>query len=399
MREKNKNGGYVFFNKQRKNWSAQYYDFNTSKGKNVLKTKSFKTEEEANKFLGTIMYQKMDPLYIEHNGIPLGEFMKAMLKRRFDFNQISGTQYRRVLQTITQIEKIPLGRKLIDQITSDEVQAYMNSFKHLSNSSIDKIFNQLNQAFISALNKGYILKNPMINVIKPRSQKPDKEVRALTFEEQQLFTDYLLERGVNKCKYKNVFLIQMYMGLRVGETLALTTHDINLKRKKMNIYRTLTVDENGMVIMGTRTKTYAGKRLIPIPDFMMPHIIEQMKIANNQDDNPEKLLFKPDNKRYTYRGSVNDELKRLLKRHFGIGDISTHSLRHTYGTRCIEAGMAPVVVQKLMGHTDVGITLNTYTSVFDKFKEKEIDKMNQYFLEEKMIDPKYTLSEYNDLEQ
>ena len=42
----------------------------------------------------------------------------------------------------------------------------------------------------------------------------------------------------------------MYMGLRVGETLALTTHDIDLKNKKIKIHRTLTTDENNSVIMG-----------------------------------------------------------------------------------------------------------------------------------------------------
>ena len=47
--------------------------------------------------------------------------------------------------------------------------------------------------------------------------------------------------------------------------------------------------------------------------------------------------------------------------------------------------MAPVVVQRLMGHKDIGVTLNTYTTVFDKFKEKEIDKVNQYYLDENMI--------------
>ena len=65
--------------------------------------------------------------------------------------------------------------------------------------------------------------------------------------------------------------------------------------------------------------------------------------------------------------------------------ISTHSLRHTFGTRCIEAGMNPVVVQKLMGHTDVSVTLNTYTSVFDRFKAQEIEKVNEYYFKEKMI--------------
>ncbi len=105
-----------------------------------------------------------------------------------------------------------------------------------------------------------------------------------------------------------------------------------------------------------------------------------------KENNEEKLLFKPECRKYTDRENVNTELKRLLKRHFGIEDITTHSLRHTYGTRCIESGMAPVVVQKLMGHKDVSVTLNTYTSVFDKFKEKEIEKVNKYYLEENMLD-------------
>ena len=46
--------------------------------------------------------------------------------------------------------------------------------------------------------------------------------------------------------------------------------------------------------------------------------------------------------------------------------------------------MAPVVVQRLMGHKDIGVTLNTYTTVFDKFKENEIDKVNQYYLNENL---------------
>lgn len=47
--------------------------------------------------------------------------------------------------------------------------------------------------------------------------------------------------------------------------------------------------------------------------------------------------------------------------------------------------MAPVVVQRLMGHTDITVTLNTYTSVFDKFKEAEIDKVNRSYMNENLI--------------
>lgn len=107
--------------------------------------------------------------------------------------------------------------------------------------------------------------------------------------------------------------------------------------------------------------------------------------AESQNNNEEQLLFKLINQKYTRRTNVNSELQRILLKEFNITDISTHSLRHTYGTRCIESGMAPVVVQRLMGHKDIGVTLNTYTSVFDKFKENEIDKVNRYYMNENLI--------------
>lgn len=177
----------------------------------------------------------------------------------------------------------------------------------------------------------------------------------------------------------------MYTGLRVGEVLALSTHDIDLQHRRINIHRTLTTDEKGNIIMGNKTKTYSGKRILPIPDFLYPYIVEQMQVAENQLNNDEKLLFKPSNSKYCRRSTINNELKRIFKKEFNVAGISSHSLRHTFGTRCIESGVAPVVVQRLMGHKDISVTLNTYTSVFDKFKEREIDKVNQYYLNENLI--------------
>ena len=56
-------------------------------------------------------------------------------------------------------------------------------------------------------------------------------------------------------------------------------------------------------------------------------------------------------------------------------DVNVHMLRHTFATRCIENGVSPVVLQRILGHKDIQVTLNTYTSVFHEFKEKEIEKI------------------------
>lgn len=57
-----------------------------------------------------------------------------------------------------------------------------------------------------------------------------------------------------------------------------------------------------------KTKTYSGKRTIPIPYFLCPYIVEQMKIANKQINNDEKLLFKTNNSNYCGRSTINNEL-------------------------------------------------------------------------------------------
>ena len=177
--------GTIYYNRQRNRYSAQYMEYSAKNGKYQKKTKTFKTREEAEKYLSTVMYQKDNSLYIENNGIPLCEFMKSNWKQKLDTNQISPTQYGRVQKTIEQIEKFPIGSKMIDEITSDEIQAYLNEHIHLSNSTLSKLYGQFNQTFKRAMDKGYLMKNPMIEVLKPRSKKPTKVVRALTVDEQK----------------------------------------------------------------------------------------------------------------------------------------------------------------------------------------------------------------------
>ena len=385
MSKKSNSEGSVYYNKSRNRWTAQYYELDRITGNKKRKAKDFKTKEEGKQYLKNIMYQKQNSLYIEHNGIPLVELMKANLRLKYDTNLISDAQYVRTSEVIKSIEKSSISSQSIDELNSEEIQEFLNSKKHLSNSSIEKIFFEFRQTFTYAMNKGYISRNPMQEVIKPKSSKKDRKVRALTVQEQQEFTNWLTRQNINDFPYKNIYLIQMYAGLRIGEVLALKSYDIDLKNKKINVNKTLTKNLKNEIIIGNSTKTYAGIRDIPIPNSLYPYIVEQMSIADNSEQNFEKLLFKPTNKPYTNRNDVNSELKKILKYNWNIKDITTHSLRHTYGTRCIEAGMQPVVLQRLMGHTDIATTLNTYTDVLNEFKKEELEKVNAYYIQKNLF--------------
>lgn len=317
----------VYFDKKRKKYRAQIYIKDYDTGKYNKRVKSFDTEEEANKYIASIMWQQENPLFIKNNGIPLSQLMRANAKKKLDSNLISENQYGRIIKTIRVIEKSPIAHKKIEDLTSEEIQGYLNTKKHYSNSYIKKIYEQFNQVYRYAMNKEYIYKNPMNDVIKPISDKMDKEVRALTIEEQQAFTNYLLNTTLEECPYRNLFLIQLYMGTRVGEALALRNTDIDLQHNIVKISKTLTTNGEDKVVMNFRTKTASGKRELPIPPFLRPYIIEQMRISN---DNKDGQLFLSLNGKYVDNRNVNRILKKILKEKFNITDISNHSLRHSY---------------------------------------------------------------------
>ena len=391
MNNKKEKIGSIYYDKKDKRWKSIYYVFDKETGKEKRKYKSFLTEQEAKDFLTSIQYQKGNDLYLKHNGIPLNSLMRELVEKKLEMNLIGERTYVRLMGTIKTIEKADVSKKNITDITSNDVQAYLNTLKDYSNSTIKKIKEQFTQAFREAINKGYIIRNPMNDVIRPKSNQIRKPVRALEIEEQQKFTNYLMNTSVTNEPYKVIYLIQMYLGLRIGEVLALRSTDINLQKNLISVNKTLTTDKNRKIVMSNSTKTYAGIREVPIPSFIRNEIVNQMIISKNNKDNQ---LFVDKKGNYLRPNTVNAKLKELLQK-MDITDITTHSLRHTYGTRCVEAGMRAVALQRLLGHTDVSITLNTYTSVFNKYKEAELEKVNEYYMNNAIVNKDNLLSENN----
>ena len=281
MKKKRRRGngeGTIFEDKKNKRWIGQYVSGISADGKPIRKSVYGKTQKEVLNKLNEIKYKINNDIYVEKNGIELVKIMEDIREEKLASNTISGGQYARLKWTINKIRNSKIGDMKIQDITKDDIQEFLNSIKNLSDSYIKKIYEQFVQAYRRAEIKKYITYNPMYEVLKPKSNKQTKVVDALEINVQKLFTQYLNEVSIENQPYKNIFLIQLYMGLRIGEVLALSKENIDLKNKVLYVKRTLTNDTEFAIILGNKTKTYSGNRTIPIPEFFNAYFRRTTKI-------------------------------------------------------------------------------------------------------------------------
>ncbi len=172
--------------------------------------------------------------------------------------------------------------------------------------------------------------------------------------------------------------------MRMGEINALTKDDIFFDFNKIYIHQTTTRGKDYQYSVN-QPKTENGERKIPINENVKAILKECVKYANGD------LLFTMNNDGESIIATniVNAQFCRVLEKYDILdksidGDVILHSLRHTYATRCIESGMNPKVLQVLLGHSDIRVTMNTYADAFDEFQADDIEKMNSY-LESKGI--------------
>ncbi len=105
------------------------------------------------------------------------------------------------------------------------------------------------------------------------------------------------------------------------------------------------------------------------------YLLEAMK---KMKKNPHNLVFYDFNKKSIVSTSqVNCFYRRVCEK-ADIEYNGQHSLRHTFATRCIEAGIPPVVLKNWLGHKNIHITLDTYADVFDRMNFNAVEKLEDY---------------------
>ncbi len=290
---------------------------------------------------------------------------------KFRMGKTKANAYNTNMATLERIKKHKFANIPIKKVTKEQIENFLEKERVKSNSVIKKDYRMLKYVYEYASHQLYIANNFFegINRIeKPKSIKEDKDIVALTLTEQKKLEDYL---EMHPCKYKNIILLCLYTGIRIGELLALNyKEDIDLDNKIIFINKTLTKDKKKNIIIGP-TKTKNGKRTIQINELIEPILNDSLsKVMKNSNN----VLFCQENGQLYADNTVNSAFKRICKNAGITKAVNTHMLRHTFATRCIEAGVGTAVLQKLMGHADISTTINTYGDIYPYYQKEETKK-------------------------
>ena len=340
-------------------------------GKQVRKAFYGKTRKEVQEKLTAALNEMNKGTYINPSKITVGEWLDEWLevykKRNIKFNT-----YRIYKGGIELHTKPYLGNIKLNKLKREDIQKFLNYLvdKDFSNKYIKTIIMPLQSALEQAVINEYIYKNVSLKINIPQKDTYVRDI--LTIEEQ---TEFIKAAKYNE--YGDLFILILSTGLRIGEAVALTWDDIDFDKKTLNINKTAIMRKNSKTDINNSTnspKTKSSIRTIPLNDDLIKLF---KKKQTNSERNTNNLLFtgRRNKKAYLGRRTISYYLNLLLKYANINKNITCHSLRHTFATRGLEAGVDMKIMQEFMGHSSIKMTSDLYTHVLPDKKKEAIEKL------------------------
>lgn len=319
-----------------------------------------------------------DGIYSKGGEMTVLELVKKYVSQKTGVRHNTEANYNFVINVIA---KEDFGKKRIDRVKLSDAKGWLIKLQADGRgySSIHTIRGVVRPAFQMAVDDDLLRKNPFEFQLATVVVNDSVTREAITRKQERQFLEFI-KNDKHYCTYFDGMFILFKTGLRISEFCGLTIADIDLQERKINVNHQLQRNRN-MEYVIEETKTNAGTRLVPMTD----EVYECFKriIANRKKPKVEPMidgkagfLFLDKNDMPMVALHWEKYFQYALEKHNRIyreqlPKITPHVCRHTFCSNMAKAGMNPKTLQKIMGHSDIGVTLNTYTHLdFDDIQKE-----------------------------
>ena len=282
---------------------------------------------------------------------------------------------------INLLKKDPFGSQRIDKVKVLDAQEWLVKLQKNGRgySSIHTIRGVLRPAFQLAVDNDYVRKNPFAFDLGTVIYNDSVTREALSRDDERKFLKFVKEDS-HFCKYYDGIYILFNTGLRISEFVGLTLKDIDFENMKINVDHQLQRN-NGIGYNIRDTKTESGGRLVPMTEEVaecFKRIIQNRKTPKVEPmvDGYVGFLFLDKDEHPMVAMHWEKYFQHIVEKYNNIYKIqmpkvTPHVCRHTFCSRMASARMNPKTLQYIMGHSDISVTLNTYTHLgFDDALEE-----------------------------
>ena len=310
------------------------------------------------------------------------DLVKKYLSQKTGVRHNTEANYNFVLNII---KKEDFGRQRIDKVKLSDAKCWLIKLQQDSRgySSIHSIRGVVRPAFQMAVDDDLIRKNPFEFQLATVVVNDSVTREAITRKQERAFLEFV-KGDKHFSRYYDGIYILFKTGLRISEFVGLTLSDLDMKNRKISVNHQLQRKRNMEYII-EETKTSSGMREIPMIDDVYQCF--QRIIANRPHPKTEPMIggrcgflyLDKDGKPMValhwehYFKHICQKYNSIYK--VQIPKVTPHVCRHTFCSNMAKSGMNPKTLQYLMGHSDIGVTLNTYTHLGFKAAPEKLKRV------------------------
>ncbi len=338
------------------------------------------TKCDAERELTRLLNDRNTGAYVEPSRMTVREYLQQWLKDCAQ-HTVSPKTFERYEEIINGHVSLALGGVKLCKLQPLQIQAFYSEALvrgrkdgsgGLSAQTVLHFHRVLHKALGQAVKWQLLVRNPADAVQAPR---PDKKEMLVLNEHE---TSQLLENLEGGRLHMPVALA-VSLGLRRGEILALRWQDIEFDTGKVTIRQSL--EQTGRGLRFKEPKTYRSRRYVTLPSFTV-EILRRHKIAQAKERlslgpayvDHDLICPRADGKPWA-PASFSAEFTKMIRR-TDLPQIRFHDLRHTHATQLLRQGVHPKIVSERLGHSKVGLTLDTYSHVVPGMQEEAAQKID-----------------------